>query len=227
MAAAKIIPNPNYEERVRASFARQNAMATIGAELTLVTPGIVEIEMPFAGAYPAAWAFCMPASSRRRSISACGFAAFSLMPENAAVLTIEFKVNLLAPGRACASCSVAQSPSPAVLLSWPTDRPMPSARTRKQTHRDHDGHNDDDRRPRRDGGIEIAAFSHARRQEGPLRHGGGSRVWPASESDLYAADDRWGPVEASISLTRALDELKAAGTLPALSYRWARPAAAA
>ena len=45
--AAKIIPNPNYEERVRASFARQNAMATIGAELTLVTPGIVEIEMPF------------------------------------------------------------------------------------------------------------------------------------------------------------------------------------
>ena len=50
MAAAKIIPNPNYEERVRASFARQHAMATIGAQLTLVTPGIVEIEMPFSEA---------------------------------------------------------------------------------------------------------------------------------------------------------------------------------
>ena len=44
--AAKIVPDPNFDERVRSSFARQNAMATIGAQLTLVTPGIVEIEMP-------------------------------------------------------------------------------------------------------------------------------------------------------------------------------------
>ena len=44
--AAKIVPAPNYEERVRTSFSRQQAMATIGAELTLVTPGIIEIEMP-------------------------------------------------------------------------------------------------------------------------------------------------------------------------------------
>ena len=45
--AAKIVPAPDYEERVRASFMRQQAMATIGAELTLVTPGIIEIEMPY------------------------------------------------------------------------------------------------------------------------------------------------------------------------------------
>ena len=48
--AAKIISDPNYEERVRASFARQNVMAMIGAELTLVTPGIIEIEMPYSAA---------------------------------------------------------------------------------------------------------------------------------------------------------------------------------
>ena len=44
--AAKIVPAADYDERVRSSFARQSAMRTIGAELTLVTPGIVEIEMP-------------------------------------------------------------------------------------------------------------------------------------------------------------------------------------
>lgn len=53
--SAKLIPNADYEERVRASFARQNAMATIGAELTQVTPGIVEIEMPYRRHLPAAW----------------------------------------------------------------------------------------------------------------------------------------------------------------------------
>jgi len=99
VAAAKIIPNPNYEERVRTSFARQNAMATIGAELTLVTPGIVEIEMPYSPALTQQHGFLHAGVISTALDSACGFAAFSLMPENAAVLTIEFKVNLLAPGR--------------------------------------------------------------------------------------------------------------------------------
>ena len=99
MAAAKIIPRPNYEERVRASFARQHAMTTIGAELTLVTPGIVEIEMPFSEALTQQHGFLHAGVISAALDSACGYAAFSLMPENAAVLTIEFKVNLLAPGR--------------------------------------------------------------------------------------------------------------------------------
>jgi uncharacterized protein (TIGR00369 family) len=99
VAAAKIVPDPNYEERVRASFARQNAMATIGARLTLVTPGIVEIEMPFSPALTQQHGFLHAGVISAALDSACGYAAFSLMPENAAVLTIEFKVNLLAPGR--------------------------------------------------------------------------------------------------------------------------------
>ena len=45
--AAKIVPAPDYDERVRTSFARQGAMRTLGAELTLVAPGTVEIEMPY------------------------------------------------------------------------------------------------------------------------------------------------------------------------------------
>ncbi len=99
MAAAKIIPDPNYEERVRASFARQHAMATIGAELTLVTPGIVEVEMPFAPGLTQQHGFLHAGVISAALDTACGYAALSIMPQNAAVLTIEFKVNLLAPGR--------------------------------------------------------------------------------------------------------------------------------
>ena len=97
--AAKIVPAPDYEERVRSSFARQKAMETIGAELTLVTPGIVEIEMPFAANLTQQHGFLHAGVISTALDAACGYAAFSLMPSHAAVLTIEFKLNLLAPGK--------------------------------------------------------------------------------------------------------------------------------
>ena len=97
--AAKPMPDPDFEERVRASFARQQAMRTIGAELTLVAPGTVEIEMPYSEALTQQHGFLHAGVISTALDSACGYAAFSLMPENAAVLTIEFKVNLLAPGK--------------------------------------------------------------------------------------------------------------------------------
>ncbi|EXL03452.1 PaaI family thioesterase [Aquamicrobium defluvii] len=96
---AKIVPPPDYEERVRASFARQQAMATIGAELTLVTPGIVEIEMPYDARLAQQHGFLHAGVISTALDSACGYAAYSLMPESTGVLTIEFKVNLLAPGK--------------------------------------------------------------------------------------------------------------------------------
>ncbi len=99
MAAAKIVPVADFEERVRASFARQEAMRTIGAILTSVTPGIVEIEMPFSAVLTQQHGFLHAGIISAALDSACGYAAFSLMPEDAGVLTIEFKVNLLAPGR--------------------------------------------------------------------------------------------------------------------------------
>ncbi|HEY5818697.1 MAG TPA: PaaI family thioesterase [Mesorhizobium sp.] len=97
--AAKIVPAGNFEERVRSSFARQQAMATLNAELTVVTPGTIEIEMPFSPSLTQQHGFLHAGIISTALDSACGYAAFSLMPENAGVLTIEFKVNLLAPGK--------------------------------------------------------------------------------------------------------------------------------
>lgn len=97
--AATIVPATDYEERVRASFARQNVMTTVGAELTVVTPGTVEIEMPFSDRLTQQHGFLHAGIISTALDSACGYAAFSMMPEDAAVLTIEFKLNLLAPGR--------------------------------------------------------------------------------------------------------------------------------
>ena len=97
--AQKIVPNPDFEERVRSSFARQNIMRTIGAVLTHVRPGTIEIEMPHSSALTQQHGFLHAGVISTVLDSACGYAAYSLMPENAAVLTIEFKVNLLAPGR--------------------------------------------------------------------------------------------------------------------------------
>lgn len=97
--STKLAPAADYEERVRRSFARQAAMRTLGAELTLVTPGIVEIEMPFTPELTQQHGFLHAGVISTALDSACGYAAFSLMPADAGVLTIEFKVNLLAPGK--------------------------------------------------------------------------------------------------------------------------------
>ena len=97
--AATIVASANSEERVRASFARQQAMSTIGATLTVVTPGTVEIEMPYSETLTQQHGFLHAGIISTALDSACGYAAYSLMPENADVLTIEFKVYLLAPGR--------------------------------------------------------------------------------------------------------------------------------
>ncbi len=92
-------PDTAFEERVRESFARQKAMETIGARLTTVTPGIVEIEMDYGEALTQQHGFLHAGVISTALDSACGYAAYSLMPADAAVLTIEFKVNLLAPGK--------------------------------------------------------------------------------------------------------------------------------
>lgn len=97
--ADKIVPSVDYEARVRASFARQKVMAALGAELTVVMPGTVEIEMPYSAELTQQHGFLHAGIISTALDSACGFAAFSMMPDNAGVLTIEFKVNLLAPGK--------------------------------------------------------------------------------------------------------------------------------
>jgi uncharacterized protein (TIGR00369 family) len=91
--------DPQYAARVRASFARQDAMKTIGATLAAVEPGRVVIEMPWAQALTQQHGFLHAGMVATGLDSACGYAGFSLMPAEAAVLTVEYKINLLAPAQ--------------------------------------------------------------------------------------------------------------------------------
>ena len=91
--------DPDYAERVRASFARQGAMKTIGATLVSVEPGRVVIELPWAQELTQQHGFLHAGMVAAAMDTACGYAGFSLMPADAAVLTIEYKINLLAPAK--------------------------------------------------------------------------------------------------------------------------------
>ena len=91
--------DPDYAARVRASFERQSAMQTIGAALFTVEPGRVVIELPWAQALTQQHGFLHAGIVATALDSACGYAGFSLMPADAAVLTIEYKINLLAPAK--------------------------------------------------------------------------------------------------------------------------------
>lgn len=89
----------DVEPRVRASFARQPAMTTCGIELVRVEPGTVELALRHAPAITQQHGFVHAGILATALDSACGYAAYSLMPADAGVLTIEFKINLLAPAR--------------------------------------------------------------------------------------------------------------------------------
>ena len=100
MADSRFEPqDPDFALRVRASFERQEAMRTIGATLGPLEPGRVVIELPWAQALTQQHGFLHAGMIATALDSACGYAAFSLMPIDAAVLTIEYKINLLAPAR--------------------------------------------------------------------------------------------------------------------------------
>lgn len=90
-------PDPDFESRVRASFAEQKFMATLGAELTYIAPGEVTIELPFSDHLTQQDGFLHAGVSTSVVDSACGYAAYTLMPAGSRVLSVEFKVNLLSP----------------------------------------------------------------------------------------------------------------------------------
>lgn len=85
------------EQRVRDSFARQAFMATIGASITRVAPGEVDIRLPVRADLTQQHGFIHASAVAAIADSACGYAAFSLMPADASVLSIEYKINLMAP----------------------------------------------------------------------------------------------------------------------------------
>ena len=90
---------PAYQQRIRGSFARQKFMSSIGAELAAVRQGEVEIVLPFSEALTQQHGFIHAGVVTTIVDTACGFAALTLMPDDAAVLTAEFKVNLMSPAK--------------------------------------------------------------------------------------------------------------------------------
>jgi len=91
--------NPDFERLVRESFEEQQVMRTLGARLSRTAPGEVEIELPYREALTQQHGFLHAGIVTAVMDSACGYAAFSLMPPGAGVLSVEFKVNLLAPAK--------------------------------------------------------------------------------------------------------------------------------
>ncbi|MEK6300894.1 MAG: PaaI family thioesterase [Acidobacteriota bacterium] len=91
--------DPNLEKRIRASFAQQSLMTTIGARMTKVSPGEVVIELPFRSDLTQQHGFVHAGVITAIVDSACGYAALSLMPPDSGVLTVEYKANFVSPAK--------------------------------------------------------------------------------------------------------------------------------
>jgi len=92
-------PDPDFENRVRASFLQQKVLATLGAEISRVRAGEVHLRAPFDDRFTQQDGFLHAGIVTTLMDSACGYAAYSLMPAGSRVLSVEFKVNLLSPAR--------------------------------------------------------------------------------------------------------------------------------
>ena len=92
-------PDPQFASRVRESFARQKAMALIGASLRSVEPGAVEVVLPYREDLTQQKGFIHGGILGMIADTACGYAAFSLMPAGGSLVTVEYKMNILKPGR--------------------------------------------------------------------------------------------------------------------------------
>ncbi|WP_202976947.1 PaaI family thioesterase [Ornithinimicrobium flavum] len=91
--------HPQFDALVRASFERQGIMRTLGADLTRVLPGQVDIAVPYHEGLTQQHGYFHAGVATTLVDSACGYAALTLMPEGSEVLSVEFKTNFLAPAR--------------------------------------------------------------------------------------------------------------------------------
>ena len=89
---------PNYKQKVKESFDRQQFMHFINAELVDVQPGYCEIHVPYNKNLTQQHGFFHAGIVSTLADNAAGYAAFSLMAEDASILTVEFKLNLMSPG---------------------------------------------------------------------------------------------------------------------------------
>ena len=91
--------NPSFAEEIKQSFSKQTIMSLIGAELTRVEPGVIEITLPYRADLAQHHGYLHAGVVTTIADSACGYAAYSLMPPKSEVLRVEFKVNLLRPAK--------------------------------------------------------------------------------------------------------------------------------
>lgn len=91
--------NPSFAEEIAQSFARQRIMSLIGASLSRIEPGLVEISLPYRADLAQQHGYVHAGIVATIADSACGYAAYSLMPADSEVLSVEFKVNLLRPAQ--------------------------------------------------------------------------------------------------------------------------------
>ena len=100
--------NPSFADEIKQSFAKQTIMGLIGAELMRVEPGVIEIRLPYRADLAQQHGYLHAGIVTTIADSACGYAAYSLMPPNSEVLSVEFKVNLLRPAKGETFSAVAE-----------------------------------------------------------------------------------------------------------------------
>lgn len=91
--------NPSFVEEIKDSFSKQTIMGLIGGELTRVEPGVVEISLTYRSDLTQQHGYVHAGIITTIADSACGYAAYTLMPPGSDVLAVEFKVNLLRPAK--------------------------------------------------------------------------------------------------------------------------------
>ena len=91
--------DPGFEARCRASFGRQKAMRLIGATILTLGPGRCEVELPYRDDLTQQKGFVHGGVVGMIADSACGYAAYSLMPATSSLVTVEYKINIVAPAK--------------------------------------------------------------------------------------------------------------------------------
>jgi uncharacterized protein (TIGR00369 family) len=109
--------NPAFAAEVQRSFAEQSIMQLIGAELSRIEPGMVEITLPYRIELTQQNGYLHAGIVTTIADSACGYAAYSLMPAGSEVLSVEFKVNLLRPAKGDSFLARAEVIKPGKTLS--------------------------------------------------------------------------------------------------------------
>ncbi len=115
----------DFRQRIEKSFARQVVVQAIKAELTRIEHRLVEIELPFHPKLTQQHGILHAGVIAAALDTACTYAAYTIVEPEASLLTIEFKVNLMSPGRGERFLFRGEITKPAATSSWPMVAPMP------------------------------------------------------------------------------------------------------